>query len=102
MACIYILTNKQFSVLYIGVTNDLERRLAKHRSHIAPGFTSKYNLHRLVYVETTENIVSAIEREKQLKRWSRKKKEWLIERENPHWNDLSEQFQFEDVSTGST
>jgi len=99
---VYILTNKQHSVLYIGVTNDLERRLSEHRQKLTPGFSSAYQLNRLVFFEQTHDVMSALEREKQLKRWSRSKKEWLIGLSNPHWNDLSETFQFEDVSTSST
>ncbi|MFH1620756.1 MAG: GIY-YIG nuclease family protein [Patescibacteria group bacterium] len=89
---IYILTNRQKSVLYIGVTNNLERRLYEHRMKVIPGFSEKYQTVKLVYYEATEDVASAVAREKQLKRWSRKKKEWLIETLNPRWNDLSEEF----------
>ena len=71
---VYILTNWDNKVMYIGVTNNLERRLYEHKNHIADGFTSKYNINKLVYYETTNNPREAIEREKQLKGWSRLKK----------------------------
>jgi putative endonuclease len=95
---VYILTNKQQSVLYIGVTNDIERRFHEHCSKFIPGFSETYNLNRLVHIEQTADVWSALEREKQLKRWSRIKKEWLVSMENPQWNNLGEQFQYEDVS----
>ena len=86
----YILTNWNDRVMYIGVTNDLERRLYEHRHQLADGFTKRYNVHKLVYYETTEDIRSAIAREKQLKSWQRMKKNALIEGVNPAWRDLSE------------
>lgn len=86
---VYILANWNNSVLYIGVTNDLERRLYEHREKTVTGFTEKYNLQKLVYVETTNDVKAAIAREKQLKGWSRAKKEALIVSINPAWNDLS-------------
>lgn len=85
---IYILTNKSNTTLYIGVTNNLERRLAEHRSGMIPGFTQKYNCHKLVYFETFSDVEQAIAREKQLKKWSRAKKECLIESMNKDWEDL--------------
>ena len=87
---VYILTNKIHSVLYIGVTSDLERRLYEHRHKLVKGFTSKYNATKLVYVEETNDAVAAISREKQLKGWLRKKKDDLISVANPEWHDLSE------------
>ena len=87
----YILTNKNDTVLYIGVTNDLERRVAEHRSGIIPGFTQKYNCHKLVYFEEYSDIVQAIGREKQLKKWSRAKKEQLIDTKNKACEDLMEE-----------
>jgi len=93
--CVYVLTNRVGSVLYIGVTNDLQRRLWEHKTHALPGFTERYQVNRLVYYESTTNISAALEREKQLKRWNRDKKEWLISMLNPHWNDLSESIQLE-------
>jgi putative endonuclease len=75
--------------LYIGVTNNLERRIWEHRIKVLGGFTAKYNIHRLVYVEVHPRIDDAIAREKQLKNWNRARKIALIERENPEWQDLS-------------
>lgn len=77
-------------MLYIGVTNNLERRVYEHKMKLNEGFTKKYNLHQLVYYEDTDDIGHAIEREKQLKRWRREKKVWLIEQLNPSWKDLAE------------
>jgi putative endonuclease len=77
------------AVLYIGVTSSIEKRLEEHKQKIIHGFTSRYNLKKLVHVEETSNVWEALEREKQLKRWSRKKKRWLVELENPLWKDLS-------------
>lgn len=87
---VYILTNDNNKVMYIGVTNDLRRRLYEHRTHIAGGFTKKYKTHKLVYFEHTTDINAAIKREKQLKGWKRDKKNALVEAINPEWNDLSE------------
>jgi putative endonuclease len=87
---VYIITNKNDSVLYIGVTGDLVRRLYEHRQKSVNGFSSAYNLNKLVFFESTNDVYSALEREKQLKKWSRTKKEWLIETINPHWRDMSE------------
>ena len=86
---IYILSNKANTVLYIGVTNSLVRRVYEHQEKLVKGFTEKYNINKLVYYEQTNEAMVAIEREKQLKKWSRKKKEWLIEQSNPLWTDLS-------------
>jgi putative endonuclease len=88
---IYILTNKS-KTLYIGVTNNLERRMYEHKNKLVPGFTCKYNISRLVYFETTEDALGAFEREKQLKGWLRAKKISLIESINPQWNDLSSEW----------
>ena len=78
--------------LYIGVTNNLERRLVEHRQLQTKGFTHKYHCHRLVYCEHHQDITAAIAREKQLKGWVRKKKEWLIGSLNPGWHDLSQEW----------
>lgn len=86
---IYILSNKPHGTLYIGVTRNLVHRFWQHKSRAVKGFTSKYNLVRLVYYEHTENIYVAIQREKQLKKWRREWKIHLIETTNPHWEDLS-------------
>ena len=85
---IYILANKRNGTLYIGVTSNLIKRLYEHKNNIIEGFTKKYNIHKLVYYETTNDIESAIRREKQLKKWNRKWKINLIENSNPEWIDL--------------
>ena len=74
--------------LYIGITNDLILRVLQHKQDLIEGFTKKYQCHKLIYFEQTDNIESAILREKQLKGWNRKKKEALIKTKNPHWKDL--------------
>ena len=89
MYFVYILANWDDSVLYIGVTSNLERRLYEHRNGLVEGFTKKYNVHKLVYFEHTNDVYSAISREKQLKKWNRTKKNTLISRQNPNWTDLS-------------
>ncbi len=86
---IYIVTNKNKTVLYIGVTNDLQRRVYEHEHGLIPGFTKKYNRHYLVYYEHFQQIADAIEREKILKKWRREKKEKLINEFNPKWNFLN-------------
>lgn len=85
---VYIATNHS-RTLYIGVSNNLQRRMSEHKSKQIPGFTSKYNIGKLVYYEETTDVRSAIEREKELKGWLRKKKIALIESSNPEWKDLS-------------
>lgn len=85
---VYILASGKHGTLYIGVTNDLLRRVTEHTSDLVDGFTKKYQVHRLVYFETTADIYSALEREKQLKRWKRSWKTRLIEERNPAWEDL--------------
>jgi len=89
MYYVYILSNWNDSVLYIGVTSDLPRRLYEHRNHLVDGFTHKYNINKLVYYEHTNDVRSAIAREKQLKGWSRAKKNALVRKANPNWRDLS-------------
>ena len=89
MYYVYILSNWDDSVLYIGITNDLARRLYEHKNHLADGFTSKYNVNKLVYFEHSNDVRHAIEREKQLKGWTRAKKNMLIQKMNPFWKDLS-------------
>ena len=89
MYFVYILSNWDDSVLYIGVTSNLPRRLYEHQNGLVEGFTKKYNVHKLVYYEYTNDAYSAISREKQLKNWSRNKKNALIAKMNPEWNDLS-------------
>ena len=90
MYFVYILSNKYNTVIYTGVTNNLERRLYEHKNKINRGFTSKYNIDKLVYFENTGDVESAIQREKQIKGMSRRKKNRLINSVNPQWNDLSE------------
>jgi putative endonuclease len=85
---VYLVTNKHNNVLYIGVTNNLIRRIYEHKNKLVKGFTQKYNVDRLVYYEVCLNIMSAIAREKQIKGWSRKKKDELIKTQNPNWQDL--------------
>jgi putative endonuclease len=85
---VYILTNIS-KTLYVGVTNNLERRLYEHKHKLIAGFTKKYNLTILVYFEATAHVLSALEHEKQIKGWTREKKIALIEGQNPMWQDLS-------------
>jgi len=89
---VYILANKKNGTLYIGVTNNLVKRIYEHKSGLAEGFTKKYNVKNLVYYESTESIESAIHREKQLKNWHRNWKKDLIEKNNSEWEDLSKDF----------
>jgi putative endonuclease len=89
---VYMLTNKGNKVLYVGVTNDLDRRIDEYKKKLVDGFTKKYNLNKLIYYEVTSDIHSALEREKQLKNWHRDWKINLIESFNPMWNDLSTNF----------
>ncbi|MBI2888170.1 MAG: GIY-YIG nuclease family protein [Chloroflexi bacterium] len=83
------MTNPRFTVLYTGVTNNLERRLHEHRVGATLGFTRRYNVRHLVYYESTTDIRAALEREKQIKGWTRAKKLGLIEQLNPDWRDLA-------------
>jgi putative endonuclease len=86
---VYIMTN-QSRTLYIGVTNNIKRRVYEHKAKLVEGFTNRYNIDKLVYVESFAYVDSAIERDKQIKRWRRNKKLQLITRENPDWRDLSD------------
>ena len=88
---VYILTGRT-GTLYVGVTNDLERRMSEHRRRLVPGFASKYGLTRLAYYEQTPDVESAIAREKQIKGWRRSRKVALIESSNPAWDDLSREW----------
>jgi len=89
---VYILTNKNQTVLYTGVTSNLIRRVYEHKNHSDPNsFTAKYKVNRLVYFEETTDVEAAIAREKQIKSWSRKRKTYLIFEMNPHWVDLYNQ-----------
>ena len=98
---VYILTNRWKTVLYTGMTNSLEKRIWQHKNKVIAGFTKKYNCDRLVYYETYDEVDQAIAREKQLKPWSRSKKKILIERLNPEWKDLAEEW-FTDEGDPST
>ena len=86
---VYILTNHHKNVIYTGITNDLVRRVYEHKNHLdKSSYTARYNVERLVYYETTSDVTSAIEREKQIKGWNRKRKNKLVESKNPNWEDL--------------
>jgi len=88
---IYIMTNKWNNVLYTGITNDLKRRVFEHKNKIIKGFTERYNINKLVYYEIYDDVYNAIQREKQIKSWSRKKKIELIKSLNPEFKDLYEE-----------
>lgn len=85
---LYILTSWNDAVMYIGVTNNLERRIYEHKNKLVKGFTEKYNVTKLVYIEEANDPASAIAREKQLKSWRRDKKNALVAASNPTWKDL--------------
>ena len=87
---VYILTNYNQTTFYIGVTGNLQKRIWEHKNKVVEGFSSKYNLNKLVYFELTESVESAIKREKQLKNWHREWKLNLIRKQNPEFKDLSE------------
>jgi putative endonuclease len=86
---VYLLTNWNKKVMYIGVTNNLIRRIYEHKNKQVKGFTEKYNINKLVYFEETNDIRAALEREKEIKKWRREKKNELVEKMNPEWRDLS-------------
>ncbi len=88
---VYIMSNRS-KTLYTGVTNNIERRVYEHKHKLVDGFTQKYNITKLVYYEDTDEVLAAIEREKQIKGWLRSKKLALIESMNPSWKDLSEEW----------
>ena len=87
---VYILTNYNQTTFYVGVTGNLQKRIWEHKNKVVEGFTQKYNVDKLVYYELTENVESALNREKQLKRWHRDWKINLIKEMNPEFKDLSE------------
>ncbi|WP_339713656.1 GIY-YIG nuclease family protein [uncultured Kriegella sp.] len=91
---VYLLTNKNNTVIYCGVTSNLIKRVYQHKTKYYKGFTSRYNCDKLVYFEEFNSMIQAIAREKQLKAGNRKRKELLIQSINPHWNDLSEGWVF--------
>ena len=78
--------------MYVGITNDLERRIYEHKEKVVKGFTEKYNVTKLVYYEQTSDIVAALNREKEIKKWRREKKDRLVKNINPQWRDLSKDF----------
>ncbi len=87
---VYILTNDHGNVMYVGMTNNLERRISEHKSGLIDGFTKKYNLKKLVYFEQTGSVDAAIVREKEIKKWRRSKKDALVKTVNPDFKDLSQ------------
>ena len=87
---VYLLTNWNNKVMYVGVTNDLQRRLYEHKNKLVKGFTEKYNVDKLVYFEETDDVKSALAREKEIKKWRREKKNNLVCSINPEWKELSE------------
>ena len=89
--CVYIMTNKRYGTLYVGVASDLARRVWEHKNDCADGFTKKHQLHQLVYMEPHEAMEEAIVREKRIKEWRRAWKINLIQSMNPEWNDLYDQ-----------
>ena len=90
LAYVYILASKKNGTLYVGVTSNLVKRIHEHKTNVVAGFTQKYKVHDLVYFEETQDVISAITREKQIKKWNRKWKLALIEKGNPEWQDLYE------------
>ncbi len=90
---VYILTNRRYGVLYVGVTNDMSRRLSEHRLKGAPGFSKTHGLTRLVHVEEYSSIAEARSREYVLKRWRRAWKLKLVDEDNPEWNDLADKLE---------
>lgn len=86
--CVYIISNSSHTTLYIGVTSDIEQRMVQHRNREFGGFSARYNLTQLLYFEELGSMAEAITREKQLKSWSRKRKDLLISSNNPFWKDL--------------
>lgn len=88
MYYVYILASKRNGTLYVGVTSNLQKRIYEHKMNIIEGFTKKYSIHLLVYYETHEAIESAIQREKQIKKWNRSWKINLIQKNNPNWIDV--------------
>jgi len=86
---VYLLTNWNNKVMYVGVTSNLERRVYEHKNKLLAGFTEKYKVNKLVYFETSNDVMAALEREKQIKKWRREKKNLLVIGMNPEWKDLS-------------
>lgn len=88
---VYVMSNKA-RMIYVGMTNDLLRRVYEHKNKLVKGFTSKFNMTKLVYFESTDDVTAAIAREKEIKGWVRRKKTALISTTNPEWKDLSEEW----------
>ena len=86
---VYIIVNQHNTVMYVGVTNDLQRRVYEHKAGLVEGFTRRYNINKLVYFESTIDVSSAISREKEIKKWRREKKNNLVESVNADWCDLN-------------
>ena len=86
--CVYIMASKRNGTLYTGVTGNLIKRVWEHKNNLVEGFTKRYSVHKLVYFEQHEDMISAITREKRIKKWNRAWKIRLIEQQNPEWNDL--------------
>ena len=97
------MTNWNNDVMYIGMTNNLKRRIYEHKNKLVGGFTKKYNINKLVYFEYTNDVNTAIRREKEIKKWRREKKNNLVSKLNPEWNDISNNWNkdFSPVKTGS-
>jgi len=85
---VYLLTNWNNTVMYVGMTNNLIRRIYEHKNKMVKGFTEKYNVNKLVYFEETQDVMAAIAREKEIKKWRREKKNQLVNRMNPTWKEL--------------
>jgi putative endonuclease len=98
MFYVYILASTT-RTLYVGVTNDLRRRVYEHKTGIIPGFTARYKVNRLVYFEIADEALAAIAREKQLKGWTRRRKVELIEAKNPEWDDLADRIGLRQMAT---
>jgi len=89
---VYLLTNWNNKVMYVGMTNNLERRIYEHKNKLVSGFTKKYKINKLVYFEETSDVSSAISREKEIKKWRREKKDTLVLSNNPEWKYLSDEW----------
>ena len=90
---VYLMTTRNNRVMYVGVTNNLERRVWEHQNGVIEGFTKKYNVKKLVYFEETTDVHAALAREKEIKKWRRSKKNFLVITLNPKWNDLSQNWE---------
>ena len=89
---VYLLTNWNNKVMYVGMTNNLERRVYEHKNKLVNGFTKKYNVNKLVYFEESSDVNAVLSREKEIKKWRREKKDNLVLSSNPEWKDLSEEW----------